>query len=669
MTRALSIAAFILGAIIVLWMGTSFMGSNLLAFIVTAVIAVVYIIGFVELTSFQRDTETLNSALNNTDNKVTALDDWLAQLAPSLCGSVCLRIKGEHVPLPLPMLTPYLVGLLVMLGLLGTFAGMVDTLKGAVAALEGTTELEAIRAGLAAPIKGLGTAFGTSVAGISASAMLGFIATLSRRRRALASRLLDSKMNTSFQEFSLSYNREQTFNAMQEQAQSLPIVAEKLALVADSLTHFSNDISQQLLDNQKQFTNDINHSYTELANSVEQSLQASIKDSSRLLGEQIQPLISDMVTTVNNDMKTTQTHLSNTVGNQLEKISDHFEIATKNVNQHSSEATEKVLSHMNTNTEQWYSQQQQQDQQRLEKWQQAFDNTTTQVQHSLEKISTETQTNARTMQDEMQRLLASTESLVEQRINNEATWLSTYESRMAEINTTLAEQLHRLRDEEKQRGNNAVAQLENLQSHVTDHLQTLGTALEAPMTRLIKTASETPKAAAEVISQLRAELANTTERDNQLLEEREHIFAQLHKVSDALQQSSSQQSENLQQLTNTSAETLNSISTRFSEQMLQESTRLSGAVDHFTSSATELASLGDAFGIAVEQFSQSNHEINTTLATIEASLHNNTERSDEQMAYYVAQAREIIDHTILSQQEVIEQLRQLGRNASTSERG
>ena len=357
MTRALSIAAFILGAIIVLWMGTSFMGSNLLAFIVTAVIAVVYIIGFVELTSFQRDTETLNSALNNTDNKVTALDDWLAQLAPSLCGSVCLRIKGEHVPLPLPMLTPYLVGLLVMLGLLGTFAGMVDTLKGAVAALEGTTELEAIRAGLAAPIKGLGTAFGTSVAGISASAMLGFIATLSRRRRALASRLLDSKMNTSFQEFSLSYNREQTFNAMQEQAQSLPIVAEKLALVADSLTHFSNDISQQLLDNQKQFTNDINHSYTELANSVEQSLQASIKDSSRLLGEQIQPLISDMVTTGNNDMKTTQTHLSNTVGNQLEKISDHFEIATKNVNQHSSEATEKVLSHMNTNTEQWYSQQ------------------------------------------------------------------------------------------------------------------------------------------------------------------------------------------------------------------------------------------------------------------------------------------------------------------------
>jgi hypothetical protein len=34
-------------------------------------------------------------------------------------------------------------------------------------------------------------------------------------------------------------------------------------------------------------------------------------------------------------------------------------------------------------------------------------------------------------------------------------------------------------------------------------------------------------------------------------------------------------------------------------------------------------------------------------------------RSDEQLAYYVAQAREIIDLSILSQKEVFEELRQL----------
>ena len=34
-------------------------------------------------------------------------------------------------------------------------------------------------------------------------------------------------------------------------------------------------------------------------------------------------------------------------------------------------------------------------------------------------------------------------------------------------------------------------------------------------------------------------------------------------------------------------------------------------------------------------------------------------RSDEQLAYYVAQAREIIDLSIMSQKEVFEELRQL----------
>ena len=85
--------------------------------------------------------------------------------------------------LPGPALTPYLVGLLVMLGMLGTFLGMVVTLNGAVFALEGTSDLQAIRSAFAAPIKGLGLAFGTSVAGVASSAMLGLMSALSRRER------------------------------------------------------------------------------------------------------------------------------------------------------------------------------------------------------------------------------------------------------------------------------------------------------------------------------------------------------------------------------------------------------------------------------------------------------------------------------------------------------
>lgn len=96
--------------------------------------------------------------------------------------------------------------------------------------------------------------------------------------------------------------------------------------------------------------------------------------------------------------------------------------------------------------------------------------------------------------------------------------------------------------------------------------------------------------------------------------------------------------------------------------------RLAAAVDHFSGSAVELTSLSDSFGAAVEQFSQSNRDISEMLTGVETTLQASAERSNEQMGYYVAQAREIIDYTIVSQQEVIEQLRQLGRNASIAEK-
>jgi hypothetical protein len=181
MNRLFFIAAFLLGASAVIWMASTFVGTNNLALAVTLVIACVYVIGFMELVQFRAATSTLCEGLAELPEVMSngiQLERWQEKLHPSLRNAVAQRIEGERVGLPAPVITPYLVGLLVMLGLLGTFVGMVETLSGAVIALEGTTELQAIRAGLAAPINGLSVAFGTSVAGIAASAMLGLISTL-----------------------------------------------------------------------------------------------------------------------------------------------------------------------------------------------------------------------------------------------------------------------------------------------------------------------------------------------------------------------------------------------------------------------------------------------------------------------------------------------------------
>ncbi|UUZ55737.1 hypothetical protein LP419_09470 [Massilia sp. H-1] len=122
----------------------------------------------------------------------------------SLQHPVRLRIEDERATLPGPSLTPYLVGLLVMLGMLGTFLGMVVTLKGAVFTLEKTADLEAMRSALAVPVKGLGLAFGTSVAGVAASAVLGLMSALCRHERTQAGQLLDAKSATVLSGFSHS---------------------------------------------------------------------------------------------------------------------------------------------------------------------------------------------------------------------------------------------------------------------------------------------------------------------------------------------------------------------------------------------------------------------------------------------------------------------------------
>jgi len=78
----------------------------------------------------------------------------------------------------------------------------------------------------------------------------------------------------------------------------------------------------------------------------------------------------------------------------------------------------------------------------------------------------------------------------------------------------------------------------------------------------------------------------------------------------------------------------------------------------------DVASLSDAFGFAVNSFNDANEKLISNLQKIEGALDKSMLRSDEQLAYYVAQAREIIDLSTLSQKEIFEELRQLaGRQA------
>jgi hypothetical protein len=77
----------------------------------------------------------------------------------------------------------YLVGLLVFLGLLGTFWGLLDTIQSVGKAIstldtraaDSVAVFDDLKNGLAAPLRGMGTAFSSSLLGLGGSLVLGFL--------------------------------------------------------------------------------------------------------------------------------------------------------------------------------------------------------------------------------------------------------------------------------------------------------------------------------------------------------------------------------------------------------------------------------------------------------------------------------------------------------------
>lgn len=80
-------------------------------------------------------------------------------------------------------LSRYFIGLLIFLGLLGTFWGLLDTLSGIGRVISGlsvgggdaTALFEQLRTGLEEPLDGMGTAFSSSLFGLAGSLILGFV--------------------------------------------------------------------------------------------------------------------------------------------------------------------------------------------------------------------------------------------------------------------------------------------------------------------------------------------------------------------------------------------------------------------------------------------------------------------------------------------------------------
>jgi len=221
--------------------------------------------------------------------------------------------------------------------------------------------------------------------------------------------------------------------------------------------------------------------------------------------------------------------------------------------------------------------------------------------------------------------------------------------------------------DEDQRGQAAVARLGALEAAVAQQLGTLGQALEAPMSRLMQTAAEVPQAAAELLMQLREQVSQLSQRDQQTLSERVALMDRLGALLQALEQSAGEHSQAVGALGSQALALLEQASARVADSLGVQAQRAEMLSADLSSSAIELATLGGAFQHGVQLFSESNTQLIDTLQRIETTLAQSSSRSDEQLAYYVAQAREVIDLSIAAQRGIVEDLRQLPARQALTE--
>ncbi|OJA74838.1 DUF802 domain-containing protein [Burkholderia ubonensis] len=847
----IDLVVFMAGLVAVCWIGAGYVASNPPAAAVTLLIAACYLAGAAELLRYRQATATLAGAVNGLSGPPPALDAWLDTLHPSLRGAVRARIEGARAALPGPSLTPYLVGLLVLLGMLGTLLGMVVTLKGTGAALESATDLDAIRASLIAPVKGLGYAFGTSIAGVATSAMLGLLSALVRRDRLDASQQLDAKIATTLRVHSHAHQREESFRLLQKQADVMPALVERLQTMMTAIDARSAALHEQQIASQQAFFDRTEQAYARLASSVGQSLQDSAAESARVAGAALQPVMETTMAGLAREMTALRDAVTHAVERQLDGLSSGFEATTANVTgiwnraldehrrsseaaaghlhaalgqftdtfaQRSTDLLDGVATRLEA-TEQrmadgWQhalARQEQvgetlaghnaraleaaaatfeqhsasllrtigeshaslqgelasRDEQRLAAWRESLAamaaamrddlaqtsahhasrqqaicdalaktatdigaQTTTFEQHSASLLNTMRESHAN-LQTELasrdeQRLAAWSASLAEMAAKLSDEWAQTSanhtirqqaicdalaqtatdigaqtttfeqhsasllntmreshanlqtelasrdEQRLAAWSASLAEMAAKLSDEWAQTSAQAASRQQDIcdtlartANDITAQAQAHASDTIAEISRLVQAASEAPKAAAEVVAELRQRLSDSMVRDTAMLDERSRLLATLETLHDAVNHASTEQRGAVDALVRTSADLLDRVGARFNDTVDAETRKLDAVAAQVTAGAVEVASLGDAFGMAVQVFGESNDKLLSHLQRIEAALEKSLARSDEQLEYYVAQAREVIDLSMMSQKQIVEDLQQLaGRRAS-----
>ncbi len=680
----LNLVVFLAGLFVIAWTGAGYVLTHPLAAVVAAVIGACYLAGVHELSRYHQATLALRQVLADVESARDDLGAWLGRLPDSLRHAVRLRIEGERTPMPAPSLTPYLVGLLVLLGMLGTLLGMMATLRGTGFALESAADLQSIRDSLAAPVKGLGFAFGTSIAGVASSAMLGLLSALCRRERVQVVQQLDACIATTLQAHSRAHAQRETFHLLQQQAALMPVLVERLQAMADGLQQRAADDSERQRARHEDFQRQVETSQAALSATLERALQQAVADGARAIGAGLQPVVDTTMAGLAREGAALQAGVARAAQQHFDTLSAGFEAAGQGASSAwiaaidaQRQANAALTASLDGALLRFSEDFAQRGDGLVDAVSARLDATTQGMRDAWgQALTRQEDTNIALTASQNLALSAAAESIErhsdawvvragEAHARLHAELAAQDEQRLAQWRDTLAAAGTALREDWLQAGVEAAQRQQDTCDALRRTGEALGEATQAQasatieeVARLVKTAAAAPQAAAEVIAGLRQSLSESMARDNDMLAERGQMLATLDTLLGAVNHASTEQRAAIDALVATSADLLDRVGTRFAERVSAESERLDAAAAQVAMGATEVASLGDAFGGTLQSFAAVNDALAERLQGIEQALVQSLARSDEQLAYYVAQAREVVDLSMLAQRQIVEEMRQ-----------
>lgn len=521
LSAALVLVPGAIGALIVARTLASYWPHDVLASVLVAAMGLVLALGVFELLWRQRRAALL-------DHEVAALpaapSEATVDGASALLGPL-LRARLEQVPAPGlgDSITPYLTGLLVMLGLLGTLLGLFETVHGASRALTASADVDALRHSLSTPIAGLTRSFGCSAAGISASAMLGLALALVRRREGRALRAVHAYATGPLRVLSPARRQAQALERLTTQLQSpatgaIEQVGAQLGALAAQLTTQQTRASEQVGAQLGALAERLVALQTRTGEQVASQLSAAAQQlvtlqtrSSEQVGGQLSALCQQWTAT--------QARASEQVGSQLGALA-------RELSAHQARSGELLESQLGALSQQLRALQTE----GVDASQRAFAGFLSELRGELGRVVTETGEAVRTLQGELSRMAlsageqlhAQVAPLVQEAVTRtgeiaaqqasaiEARWTAlleltserdtAHENRWQTLLTQAEQRTRALYDEESAR----LAKLDGLSVRIGEDLARVTSAFDEQLTRRAERELEHEQRAEAVLSQLGA---------------------------------------------------------------------------------------------------------------------------------------------------------------------